>query len=119
MSKGYSVAHDDQFATDPIGGDDYDLALREAGGGIALIPGHSTVALCDHTFELQSMRNTIEALRAENEFLKEYQRKCVEIVAEESAKIIAEMRRLCAPMSPAVITPPYIPTCGPLPGERE
>jgi len=28
-------------------------------------------ALCDHSFELQSMRLTIDALRAENEQLKE------------------------------------------------
>lgn len=102
----------DEFATDPIGGEDYDVALREAGGGIApvvfdgvpkrcprcghnmmakrtgdvwrcfkcgkpvidapiaLLPGAGSVALCDHTFELQSMRRAFNDLRAFNAELR-------------------------------------------------
>lgn len=112
---GQSAAHDDEIYTEAeaaaltIGNDGYKAPGHTA--PLAMLPGASTVGICDHTFELQSMRNTIAALRAENQLLKAQ--------AEESAEIISELRRLCAPMSPAVIVPPYVLTCGPLPGERE
>lgn len=103
---GENAAHDDEFAADPIGGDDYDLALREAGAGIApiaLLPSAGDVALCDHTFELQSMRKTITALRAE---------------CERMALMLAALGYMSGNES-VFPSPPWIVTSCPLPGERD
>ena len=58
-----SAAHDDEIT---------DLEYTPVVMPLALVPGGIFGgALCDHSFELQSMRLTIDALRAENEQLKE------------------------------------------------
>lgn len=86
-----SAAHDDEWDADILTGIDGFIDNEYTAPGhtspIALLPSAGEVALCDHTFELESMRITIDALRSNVEYWKGAAEKCLGLARDLESRL--------------------------------